>query len=62
MIPEWQSSQATDPGILCLFEGGYLNHLAETLQLWYTKGVRLFKFDFAYFEAANLANGKIFKG
>jgi hypothetical protein len=52
MIPEWQSSQATDPGILCLFEGGYLQHLAETLRLWYDKGVRLFKFDFAYFEAA----------
>ncbi|MEP6950025.1 MAG: hypothetical protein ABI863_12145 [Ginsengibacter sp.] len=52
MIPEWQGSQGTDPGILCLFEGGYLSHLAETLQLWYHKGVRLFKFDFAYFEAA----------
>lgn len=52
MIPEWKNSQATDPGILCLFEGGYLTHLAKTLQLWYDKGVRLFKFDFAYFEAA----------
>ncbi len=37
---------------LCLFEGGYLPHLADTLQIWYDKGVRLFKFDFAYFEAA----------
>ena len=51
-IPEWQSSAATEPGIFCLFEGGYLPHLAETLQIWYDKGVRLFKFDFAYFEAA----------
>ncbi len=52
IIPEWKDSVGTDPNILCLFEGGYLNHLAETLQLWYNKGVRLFKFDFAYFEAA----------
>lgn len=52
MIPEWKSSEATEPGILCLFEGNYLHHLAGSLQLWYDKGVRLFKFDFAYFEAA----------
>ncbi len=52
MIPEWQSSANDDSGILCLFEGGYLPHLADTLQIWYEKGVRLFKFDFAYFEAA----------
>jgi len=51
IIPEWQSSLGTDPNILCLFDGGYLNHLADTLQLWHDKGVRLFKFDFAYFEA-----------
>jgi hypothetical protein len=36
---------------MCLFEGGYSKHLANSLQLWYDKGVRLFKFDFAYFEA-----------
>jgi hypothetical protein len=52
MIPEWQSSADGNSGILCLFEGGYLPHLADTLQLWYDKGIRLFKFDFAYFEAA----------
>ena len=52
MIPEWESSEGADKGILCLFEGGYLSHLEQSLQLWYNKGVRLFKFDFAYFEAA----------
>jgi len=51
IIPEWQSSLGTDPNILCLFDGGYLAHLAGTLQMWHDKGVRLFKFDFAYFEA-----------
>ncbi|HEY4322569.1 MAG TPA: hypothetical protein VGN20_01250 [Mucilaginibacter sp.] len=55
IIPEWQSSLGTDPNILCLFDGGYLAHLAGTLQIWYDKGVRLFKFDFAYFEAVTPA-------
>ena len=55
IIPEWQSSLGTDPNILCLFDGGYLAHLAGTLQLWHDKGVRLFKFDFAYFEAVTPA-------
>ena len=55
IIPEWQSSLGTDPNILCLFDGGYLKHLSDTLQLWYDKGVRLFKFDFAYFEAVTPA-------
>lgn len=55
IIPEWQSSLGTDHNILCLFDGGYLTHLAGTLQMWYDKGVRLFKFDFAYFEAVTPA-------
>lgn len=54
-VPEWAGSVATDPNILCLFEGGYLAHLAGALQLWYDRGVRLFKFDFAYFEAVTAA-------
>jgi hypothetical protein len=54
-VPEWADSVGTDPNILCLFEGGYLAHLAGTLQLWYDRGVRLFKFDFAYFEAVTAA-------
>lgn len=54
-VPEWRDSVATDPNILCLFEGGYLAHLAGTLQRWYDRGVRLFKFDFAYFEAVTAA-------
>jgi hypothetical protein len=51
VIPEWKDSLGTDPNIMCLFEGGYLQHLSDSLQLWYDKGVRLFKFDFAYFQA-----------
>jgi hypothetical protein len=52
VIPEWKDSVGTDSNIMCLFEGGYLKHLAGTLQMWHDKGVRVFKFDFAYFEAA----------
>jgi hypothetical protein len=51
VIPEWKDSLATDPNIMCLFDGAYLGHLAGTLQFWHDRGVRLFKFDFAYFEA-----------
>jgi len=55
VIDEWKDSLGTDPNIMCLFDGGYLPHLADTLQLWYNRGVRLFKFDFAYFEAVTPA-------
>jgi hypothetical protein len=51
VIPEWQDSLGTDTNIMCMFQGGYLHHLSESLQSWYDRGVRLFKFDFAYFEA-----------
>jgi len=55
VIPEWRDSLDPDHNIMCLFDGGYLKHLSDTLQLWYDKGVRLFKFDFAYFEAVTPA-------
>ena len=54
-VDAWKDSVATDPNIICLFEGGYLRHLGDTLQMWYDRGVRLFKFDFAYFEAVTAA-------
>jgi hypothetical protein len=56
VIPEWQDSLGTDPNIMCLFRGGYLPHLAGSLQHWYDRGVRAFKFDFAYFEAVTPAD------
>jgi hypothetical protein len=52
MIPEWEGSATSNGAILCLFEGGYLNHLMETLQMYADMGFRAFKFDFAYFNAA----------
>jgi hypothetical protein len=59
IVDAWKDSAATDPNILCLFAGGYLNHFAETLQIWYDRGVRAFKFDFAYFNASTAAAQRI---
>jgi hypothetical protein len=52
VIPEWKDSVSKEGTTMCLFTGGYLRHLAETLQFWIDKGVKAFKFDFAYFGAA----------
>lgn len=52
-IPEWKESQTSDHSILSLFEGGYLEHLMETLQMYTDMGFGVFKFDFAYFDAAS---------
>src|SRR6267154_6768002 len=52
VIPEWKASVTSDDATLSLSEGGYLNHLMETLQMYADKGFKMFKFDFAYFNAA----------
>lgn len=52
VIPEWNGSLSTDRSTLSLFEGEYLNHLMETLQQYVNMGFKMFKFDFAYFDAA----------
>ena len=51
-IPEWESSLNAQRTAMCLFSGGYLPHLLATMQMWYDRGVRMFKFDFADFTAA----------
>jgi hypothetical protein len=50
-FPAWEDSLTARRNAMCLFAGGYLPHLIETLQLWYDRGVRIFKFDFAKFTA-----------
>jgi hypothetical protein len=52
VIPEWLDSVTSDGATLSLFEGGYLNHLMQTLQIYADMGFKMFKFDFAYFDAA----------
>ncbi|WP_051211042.1 hypothetical protein [Runella zeae] len=50
-VNEWQSSLSKSGKSLCLFKGGYLPHLMETLELCTQQGFELFKFDFADFYA-----------
>jgi hypothetical protein len=57
-VPEWKDSLSEEQNLLCLFDGGYLDHLIATMQMWYERGVRLFKFDFASFRAATPAVAK----
>jgi hypothetical protein len=50
--PEWKDSLSKKGWTACFFKGGFLPHFMQTLQLWYDRGFRLFKFDFADFGAA----------
>lgn len=51
-VNEWKSSVEGGAAIVSLSTGGYLNHLMGTLQQYVDMGVGVFKFDFAYFDAA----------
>lgn len=50
-IPEWESSLNAKGDAACMFEGGFLPHFMETLELLYRQGFRVFKFDFANLKA-----------
>lgn len=52
VLQAWKTSHDPRTSALALFSGGYLDDLMNTLQVWYDRGVRLFKFDFANFRAA----------
>lgn len=54
-VKEWSGSVDAGGATLSLTEGGYLNHLMQTLQQYADMGIGLFKFDFAYFDAATAA-------
>ena len=51
-IPEWQSSLNAKKTAMCFYEGGFLSNFMDTLQYWYGRGIRMFEFDFADFDAA----------
>ncbi|MBI5767554.1 MAG: hypothetical protein HZA93_07145 [Verrucomicrobia bacterium] len=51
-FPAWENSLTRERNAMCLFDGDYLAHLLGSLELWYGRGVRIFKFDFAKFTAA----------
>jgi len=52
LIPAWADSFDPELSALCCFYGGFLPHFATTLEHWYAAGVRMFKIDFANFDAA----------
>jgi hypothetical protein len=47
VLPEWRSSMDATGSAMCLFDGGFLPQFIDTMQFWYDRGVRFFKFDFA---------------
>jgi hypothetical protein len=51
-VPAWEDSLDPDLNALCCFYGGFLPHFVATLEQRHTAGVRLFKIDFAHFDAA----------
>jgi hypothetical protein len=55
VIPEWKDSLASHGRSLCLFDGGYLSHFMQSLQLLVDQGFKMIKFDFADFDAATPA-------
>lgn len=59
--PEWNSSAGGWLNLsMSLATGDFLQYHIETMQQWYNKGVRMFKFDFANFETATAAEKLLF--
>jgi hypothetical protein len=58
VIPEWKDSLASHGRSFCLFDGGYLSHFIQSLQLLVDQGFKMIKFDFADFDAATPAAEK----
>jgi hypothetical protein len=58
-IPEWRDSLSANKEDMSFSEGGFLPNFMETLQYWYDRGIRIFKFDFADFDAATPEAEKI---
>lgn len=49
---DWKDSMAADGWGFCCFHGGFLDGFIEVLAHWYSRGIRVFKLDFADFGAA----------
>jgi hypothetical protein len=50
--PAWQSSLTAKGNAMALYGGSFLADFMDVLQSWYDRGIRLFKLDFADFDAA----------
>ena len=51
-VDAWKDSLTANHGAMSLSAGGFLPDLMNVLQYWYDRGIRMFEFDFAYFDAA----------
>jgi len=49
---KWRQSLTADGTAMALYAGGFLGDFIDVLQHWHDRGVRLFKLDFADFDAA----------
>ncbi|HEY3973460.1 MAG TPA: hypothetical protein VGM18_10675 [Candidatus Sulfotelmatobacter sp.] len=56
--PEWQDSLTEKKGSMSFSEGGFLPNFMDTLQYWYDRGIRIYKFDFVDFGAATPETAK----
>jgi len=58
LAPQWRDSEATEStrkyalGAMSFADGPFLADFMDTLQHWYERGVRMFEFDMANFDAA----------
>ncbi len=59
--PQWKDSMGTSGWTMSFFEGGFLSDFMDVLQYWYDHGIRMFKFDFVYFDAATAETQKTMK-
>jgi hypothetical protein len=57
-VPQWQNSLNATKGAMSFSEGGFLPDFMETLQYWYDRGIRMYKFDFVDFGAASPETAK----
>jgi hypothetical protein len=59
--PEWKDSAGGWLDLaMSLHSGGFLKYHIEIMQMWYDRGVRMFKFDFAGFDTATKTTAKLF--
>jgi hypothetical protein len=56
--PEWRDSLNEKKGSMSFSEGGFLPSFMNTMQYWYDRGIRMFKFDFVDFGAATPETAK----
>ncbi len=49
---DWKNSVSAGGDSYCMFQGSFLDGIINVMEFWHGRGVSLFKFDFANFDAA----------